>query len=82
MVGKNGNVVVVMVEEKTEEMWWWWTKNNRNVVGKQEKCGVDGVKTTDMWWCVWWVKTIDHSSGGERRVKSLNYRGEKRGCGK
>ena len=27
-------------------------------------------------------KTIDHASGGERRVKSLNYRGEKRGCGK
>ena len=49
MVGKNGNVVVVVVEEKTKEMWWWWTKNNRNVVGKQKKCGVDGVKTTEMW---------------------------------
>ena len=58
VVEKNGNVFMVVVEEKTKEMWWCWTKNDRNVVGKQEKCGGDGVKTTDMWWWVWWEKQL------------------------
>ena len=47
-MGKNGNVVMVVVEEKTKEMWCWWTKNDRNVVGKQEKCGGG----------VWWEKQL------------------------